>query len=94
VSLNADKHFAIIDYSSASCAAEALKTVAVKHDGSIMKVEARRRGAAKPKGGGKGNSDLSSGGRGSGQGGKGGGRGDSRKGGSSQRKPRVSVEDK
>ena len=50
MSLNADKHFAIIDYSSASCAAEALKTVAVKHDGSVMKVEARRRGAAKPKG--------------------------------------------
>ena len=65
----------------------------VKHDGSVMKVEPRRREPrGKSKGdGGKGDRD-GSGGRGRGDG-KGGGRGESRKGGA-QRKPRVSVEEK
>jgi len=46
VSLKAEKHFAIIDFDSAEAAADALKTTGLRCDGSIMKVEPRRRSGA------------------------------------------------
>lgn len=43
VSLKADKHFAIIDFSRSEAAAGALKTGAIREESSTMKVEARDR---------------------------------------------------
>jgi len=56
VSIKADKHFAIIDFSASESAEDALKIPSLKCDSSIMKVEPRRRAGApeKPKSGGKG----------------------------------------
>jgi len=87
VSLKAEKHFAIIDFDTAEAAASMLQTTVVKCDGSIMKVEPRRRAGAtggKPRGG-KGDS------RGSGERGRGRGKdGGSRGGGGGKRAPRES----
>jgi len=88
VSLKTEKHFAIIDYSNAQGATEALSKAAIRIDGSTMKIEARRKEErpSRKKGGAKGgergeNKNTSNGkeekaarGRGRGEANKGGGR--------------------
>jgi len=76
VSLKAEKHFAIIDFSAPDAANDALKFPTVKHDGAILKVEKRRAGGAKPPRtkGGEGRGGERARGRGRESGGRGGGR--------------------
>lgn len=87
VSLKTEKHFAIIDYSNAQGATEALSKAAIRIDGSTMKIEARRKEErpSRKKGGAKGgergeNKNMGNGkeekarGRGRGEANKGGGR--------------------
>lgn len=83
VSLKADKHFAIIDFTSSDAAAAALKTAAIREESSVMKVEARRKSGGGAVSGGGGSHSKSRGkgeGRGSGERGRGKGSRDSRRG--------------